>query len=137
MDFCVFNLLPLRHLTNLLKHVAKSVTIFRPAFFVRTGEYLTCLPRYLEGTEPMFRREPMVRQMSHHIVSRMLSCHRPFFAVHAAQDTTAFHRTVPPFFWQSALLECDSGSFFHSADGSFCHSVRVRAMMGACVMIPW
>ena len=42
---------------------------------------------------------------------------------HVAQRTRAIFRTIPTFFWYSALHDADRCSFFHSADGSFCHSV--------------
>ena len=37
---------------------------------------------------------------------------------------------------QSTMHLCDCCSFSHSADGSFCHSVRFSGMRGSCVMIP-
>ena len=48
----------------------------------------------------------------------------------------AFHRTVPPFLL--AVHFCTSSdcwSFFHSADGPFCHTFRWWAMRSACVVI--
>ena len=78
----------------------------------------------------MFRRDLMVRQISDH---SFVEC--GLFVVDVAQVTTALHRTVPPFFWLSTLPWCDSCSFFHSANGPFCHSFRFGAMRGARVMI--
>ena len=54
---------------------------------VQTDGLMTCHSRQLGCTQPMFRWELMVRQISGHICSRRLSCHRPFCRARCASNT--------------------------------------------------
>ena len=74
-----------------LPQVEQSPSIFLSMFCFQTD-----VQWFLGCTQPLFQKGLMVRQLSGHVSSRMLSCHRPSSVVHVAQVTLPFHRTFPP-----------------------------------------
>ena len=93
----------------------KSLIMFLSASVVQTDGFLTCPSRCLKCTQSFLE---CCLAIGH------------FCRAHCASNKSIPSHTAPPFFWQSTLHQCDSGSFFHSADGALCQSVRCWAMMG-------